>query len=314
MAISLVIMAAGIGSRFGGGIKQLEPVGPHGELLMEYSVHDAIEAGFARIVFVLRKDIEKDFHEIVGERVARACAAHRVEVSYAFQALEDLPEGFAVPTGRTKPWGTCQAVLACRDVLDGPFAVLNADDYYGKTALRLAHDFLQEQSPSSPEERCCLVGFRLGNTLSDNGTVTRGLCRVDERGMLTGVEETYAIENTPDGPVSGGRKLDAQSLVSMNLWGLTQGTLRGIESGFARFLRGLSESGKDPLRAEYVLPTAMDERIRAGAVSVRVLETPDVWYGMTYREDLPAVRAAFRKMHGMGIYGENLFDEMKEKE
>ena len=174
MAISLVIMAAGIGSRFGGGIKQLEPVGPHGELLMEYSVHDAIEAGFARIVFVLRKDIEKDFHEIVGERVARACAAHRVEVSYAFQALEDLPQGFSAPAGRIKTWGTCQAVLACRDVLDGPFAVLNADDYYGKTALRLAHDFLWEQSPSSPEERCCLVGFRLGNTLSDNGTVTRG--------------------------------------------------------------------------------------------------------------------------------------------
>lgn len=204
-----------------------------------------------------------------------------------FRRWRTCRRGSLSPRAGQSPGEPARPCSPARDVLDGPFAVLNADDYYGKTALRLAHGFLREQSPSSPGERCCLVGFRLGNTLSDNGTVTRGLCHVDERGMLTGVEETYAIENTPDGPVSNARRLDAQSLVSMNLWGLTQGTLRGIEAGFARFLQGLSEPGRDPLRAEYVLPTAMDEQIRAGAVSVRVLETPDVWYGMTYRRTFP---------------------------
>lgn len=308
MAISFVIMAAGIGSRFGGGIKQLEPVGPHEELLMEYSVHDAIEAGFERVIFVLRKDIEKDFHEIVGERLANACAARGVEVRYAFQSLEDLPGNFSLPTGRTKPWGTCQAVLACKEIIDGPFAVVNADDYYGKTALRLACGFLQESSKTDVGERCCLVGFRLGNTLSDNGTVTRGLCHMDAQGILTRVEETYNIENTPTGPVSEGKALNVQDLVSMNLWGLTKETLTLIEDGFISFLASIPERGLDPLRAEYVLPTAMDEMIRGRKAIVHVLETPDVWYGMTYREDLPTVRAAFQKMHEEGLYSENLYD------
>ena len=312
MALSLVVLAAGIGSRFGGGVKQLEPVGPHGELLMEYAVHDAIEAGFTRVVFVLRRDIERDFHEILGERLARACAAHGVEVRYVFQALDDLPAGFLLPEGRTKPWGTCQAVLAAAPALDGPFAVLNADDYYGKTALRLVASYLS--ADENDPRRCCLAGYRLGNTLSDNGTVTRGLCRVDDRGDLTGVEETYKIEKTAAGPVSGGRALDPQALVSMNLWGLTQSALSAIGAGFARFLASIPEKGLDPCRAEYVLPVAMDELIRAGEAHVRVLETPDVWYGMTYREDLPGVRAAFREMHEAGAYGERLFDEMKEKE
>ena len=312
MALSLVVLAAGIGSRFGGGVKQLEPVGPHGELLMEYAVHDAIEAGFTRVVFVLRRDIERDFHEILGERLARACAAHGVEVRYVFQALDDLPPGFALPAGRTKPWGTCQAVLAAAPALDGPFAVLNADDYYGKTALCLVASYLS--ADANDPRRCCLAGYRLGNTLSDNGTVTRGLCRVDDRGDLTGVEETYKIEKTAAGPVSGGRALDPQALVSMNLWGLTPSALSAIGAGFARFLASIPEKGLDPCRAEYVLPVAMDELIRAGEAHVRGLETPDVWYGMTYREDLPGVRAAFREMHEAGTYGERLFDEMKEKE
>ena len=193
MKTALLIMAAGIGSRFGGGIKQLEKVGPGGEIIMDYSIHDAIAAGFDRIVFVIRRDIEKDFREIIGDRIERICQKAGVEVAYGFQELSDLPAGFSVPEGRGKPWGTGQAVLAARDVIREPFAVINADDYYGRAAFRRLHDFLCV--PRSDRE-FCMAGFILKNTLSDNGAVTRGVCRVDEKGFLTDVEETSEIVKT----------------------------------------------------------------------------------------------------------------------
>ncbi|MGI5885246.1 MAG: sugar phosphate nucleotidyltransferase [Candidatus Spyradocola sp.] len=307
MSISLVVMAAGIGSRYGGGVKQLESVGPGGELLMEYAVHDAVEAGFDRIVFVLRREIAQDFREIVGSHLESACAARRVDVRYAFQALEDLPEDIRVPDGRTKPWGTCQAVLSAKAHLDGPFAVLNADDYYGKSALRLVYRYLREHGSDT---RCgCLAGFRLGNTLSEFGSVTRGLCKTRANGELEKVQETRRIVRTPAGPSADGRALDPGMLVSMNLWGLSLDVLQAIERDFGRFLLGLGTSGEDPLHAEFVLPTAIDALLREGSIRVQVLETPDVWYGMTYREDLPAVREAFRRMYEIGLYTSPLFTE-----
>ena len=232
MKTTLVIMAAGIGSRFGGGIKQLAAVGPNGEIIMDYSIHDAIEAGFNKIVFIIRHDIEQAFREAIGDRIERICAGLGVELGYAFQELDALPAGVSVPEGRTKPWGTGQAVLACKDQLDGPFAVINADDYYGKEAFVQLYNFLQGYDAAKPGE-LCMAGFVLKNTLSDNGAVTRGICRMDENAFLTGVDETSGIEKTADGgAAAGGRAIDAESLVSMNMWGLTPGFV-GMQIGRA---------------------------------------------------------------------------------
>ena len=229
---ALVVMAAGIGSRFGGGIKQLEPVGPSGEIIMDYSIHDALEAGFNKVVFIIRKDLEKDFKEIIGNRIEKL-----VEVEYAFQELDNLPGGFQNPEGRTKPWGTGQAVLSCKGLLKEPFAVINADDYYGKEAFVKVHDYLVEEHPDNGMLDFCMAGFILGNTLSDNGAVTRGICKV-EHGYLTDVVETSGIEKLQNGgaavPGEDGKlvPVDAESYVSMNMWGLTPELLDEIEKGF----------------------------------------------------------------------------------
>jgi len=302
---ALVIMAAGIGSRFGGGIKQLEPVGPGGEIIMDYSIHDALEAGFDKIVFIIRKDLEKDFKEIIGNRIAKIAP-----VEYAFQELEDLPDGFSVPEGRKKPWGTGQAVLAARDVIKEPFLVINADDYYGKEGFKKVHDYMVNEMDENGEGYdMCMAGFILSNTLSENGGVTRGVASVDGNGYLARVTETYDIYKTENGmhatdnsgnPVS----VEAGQHVSMNMWGLPASFLKELEEGFPEFLANVKEGD---IKAEYLLPTIIDQCIRNGKGRVRVLETKDKWFGVTYKEDKPAVVGSIRRLVDEGVYPEKLF-------
>ncbi|MBO2517829.1 MAG: nucleotidyltransferase [Clostridiales bacterium] len=307
MKTSLVIMAAGIGSRFGGGIKQLAPIGPCGEIIMDYSIHDAIKAGFNKIVFIIRKDIEKDFREVIGDRIEKLCARKGVEVAYAFQSLEDLPAGVSLPAGRTKPWGTGQAILAAKDVINEPFAVINADDYYGKTAYTVVHDALVS---SCEGMNFCMAGFILKNTLSDNGGVTRGVCKVDDRAYLTDVVETSDIvktcENGVAGAASNGAAIDPESYVSMNFWGLTPDFLPVLENGFTDFFKDLS----NPLKGEYLLPIFIGQLLREGKVSVKVLETKDTWFGVTYAQDKQAVIDAMRGLIAEGVYEKDLFSDL----
>ena len=301
---TLVVMAAGIGSRFGGGIKQLAPVGPNGEIIMDYSIYDALEAGFDKIVFIIRKDIEKDFREIIGNRMEKAA-----DVSYVFQDLHDLPDGYPCPPDRKKPWGTGQAVLCCRGVVDTPFAVINADDYYGKEGFRKIHDFLVSQQPDDGKAHYCMAGFILGNTLSENGSVTRGICKVNAQNHLTSVVETHDIYKTengaqvPDGK-GGFTPVDVNSHVSMNMWGLTPDFLDTLKEGFPKFLDSLKEGD---IKSEYLLPTIVDERIQSGKADVTVLETKDKWFGVTYQEDKEFVIQSIKALVKNGVYPEKLF-------
>ena len=302
MKTSLVIMAAGIGSRFGTGIKQMESVGPSGELIIDYSIHDAIEAGFDRIVFVIRKDLDADFKEVIGDRTAK-----KVEVAYAYQELDDLPEGFT-PGERTKPWGTGQCILACRGIVKEPFAIINADDYYGKEAFVLLHDFLVsgKANVGGGVQHLAMAGFQLKNTLSENGTVTRGVCQ-EEGGLLTEIIETGSIENV------GGRAAvrtdeglhyyDDNTLASMNMWALPAEFIDLLEDGFKEFLQSLPEGD---LKSEYLIPVIIGDLIKEGKADCAVLPTKDKWFGMTYHEDIPPVKAAFRKLVDEGVYPENI--------
>lgn len=304
---ALVIMAAGIGSRFGKGIKQLEPVGPNGEIIMDYSIHDALEAGFNKVVFIIRKDLEKDFKEIIGKRIEKM-----TEVAYAFQELDDLPEGFTKPENRTKPWGTGQAVLSAKHLLKEPFIVINADDYYGKEAFVKVHDYLvSREEGSSDVMHICMAGFILGNTLSDNGGVTRGVCHLDEQGNLVGITETSNIIKTEHGAAvlqEDGELLpiDKNSYVSMNMWGLTPAFMDTLEKGFQAFLSSI-EPGD--LKKEYLLPVMVDGLMKEGKAQVAVLETKDTWFGVTYQEDKQTVVDAFRDLIAKGVYRETLFSE-----
>ena len=301
---TLVVMAAGIGSRFGGGIKQLAPVGPHGEIIMDYSIHDALEAGFNKIVFIIRKDIEKDFMEVIGNRIASLA-----EISYVFQDMNDLPEGFTCPKDRKKPWGTGQAVLACKDVVDTPFVVINADDYYGKEGFCKIHDFLIQDHPSNGKAQYCMAGFVLGNTLSENGSVTRGICKVNSENHLTQVVETHDIfklkdgAGVPDGQ-GGYLPVDVNSPVSMNMWGFTPDILDVLSKGFPEFL---SQIKPGDLKAEYLLPTIVDQQIQSGQAEVTVLPTQDKWFGVTYQEDKEFVIRSFKELIAAGVYPENLY-------
>ena len=273
MKTTLVIMAAGIGSRYGAGIKQLAAVGPQGEIIMDYSIHDAIAAGFNKIIFIIRKDIEKEFREVIGDRIEKTCASLGVEVHYAFQDPDKLPAGVNRPAERTKPWGTGHAVLSCKDLITEPYAVINADDYYGKEAFHIIHDFLVNADPADAYA-FCMAGFILKNTLSDFGTVTRGICQVDEKGFLTGVQETKNIAKTADGVAADGRVIDPEAHVSMNMWGLTPQFNDLLVEGFETFFSRLKWDG-DELTAEYLLPIFIDELLQQGRVSVKVLETRD---------------------------------------
>ena len=299
--VTLVIMAAGIGSRFGGGIKQLEPVGPNGEIIMDYSIYDAMEAGFNKVVFVIRKDLEKDFKEVIGNRIERV-----VDVDYAYQELENIPEQFRGKLeGRTKPWGTGQAILCCKDVVDGPFLVINADDYYGKEAYREAYQELVKPHTGS---EISMVGFRLKNTLSKNGTVTRGVCKIDEASMLEEIEETYEIEAKGDHAAAQKAgteiRLDLESPVSMNMWGLQPEFFEILKSGFADFLDKVEEGD---VKAEYLLPKIIGQLLEDEKVQVKVLKSHDQWFGVTYKEDKGTVVEAVRELIAKGEYPERLF-------
>ena len=300
METTLLIMAAGIGSRFGGGIKQLEPVDAKEHIIMDYSIHDALEAGFNKVVFIIRKDIEEEFKEVIGERIAKICAEHNVTVDYAFQDLNEIPG--ELPQGRTKPWGTGQAVLAAKDILTTPFIVINADDYYGKEGFCAVHDYLVDGGES------CMAGFVLKNTLSDNGGVTRGVCKMDADNNLTEVVETKNIVKTADGAETEETKLDVESLVSMNMWGLTPAFLNVLEKGFAEFFE--KEVPENPLKAEYLIPTFIGELLKKGEIAVKVLRSNDTWYGMTYKEDVAAVKESFKEMLEQGVYKEELFADL----
>lgn len=299
---TLVIMAAGLGSRFG-GVKQLEPVGPSGEIIMDYSVYDAIKAGFNKVIFIIRKDLEEDFKEVIGDRIAK-----EIEVEYVFQELDDLPEGYSIPEGRTKPWGTGQAVLSCMNNIKEPFAVINADDYYGKEAFVKIHDYLISLDDSD-KNKFCMAGFVLVNTLSDNGTVTRGVCKVDDKDMLIDIDETADLEQIDD-YVAGTNlatgekvKLDINSVVSMNIWGFTPEFLIDLKAGFEEFL---DKFGKEQ-KTEYLLPEAVKALINDGKATVKVLNTNDKWFGVTYKEDKEKVVASFLELVEKGEYPKKLF-------
>jgi len=294
MDLTLVIMAAGIGSRYGAGIKQLAAAGPNGELIIDYSIHDALEAGFNKIVFIIRKDLEADFKEVIGDRISKHC-----KVCYAYQEKDDLPFPFECPKARTKPWGTGQAILSCREFADGPFMIINADDYYGKEAFVKMRDFLLENGKGS--RRYCMAGYVLSNTTSENGAVTRGVCKAGDDGMLRSVSETKGIHKDAEGRIIDryGQEIPADSLVSMNMWGVTPDIFPVLEEGFSEFLR---EHDPEDDSSEYLLPEVIGSMVRSGRASVRVLPVSDRWFGITYKEDLPAVQEAFAKLIENGVY------------
>ena len=300
---TLVVMAAGIGSRFGGGIKQLEPVGPNGEIIMDYSIYDAMEAGFDKVVFVIRKDLERDFKEVIGNRIEKV-----VDVAYAYQEVDDIPAAYQETfKERTKPWGTGQAILCCKDVVDSPFLVINADDYYGKQAYVEAYEYLTKEADSQKDE-ICMVSFVLKNTLSDNGAVTRGLCKVDENGYLSEIVETQNIEKYKEGAAvhenETYKEIDVESSVSMNMWGLRPDFFEILETGFEEFVKN---TAPDNLKAEYLLPTIIGDLLQEEKLSVKVLTSKDKWFGVTYKEDKESVVSELRRLISSGVYPEKLF-------
>ncbi len=298
---TLLIMAAGMGSRYGGN-KQIDGMGPHGEILMLYSIFDAMEAGFTKVVFVIKHDFEDRFKELLGHQLEG-----KIKVEYAFQELHDLPDGFSLPQERTKPLGTVQAVLAAKDLIHEPFAVINADDYYGKTSFTT---MLTRLETLKPEHEACMVGYYLKNTVSEHGHVTRGVCSLDGMGKLTAVTETYKIQPFPDGTIRDTEKdpagivLDPNSLVSMNFFGFTPWFFAAAQERFKSFLSSLSPTD---LKAEFVLPVLVDQMMHGDGLSVDVLPTDSTWFGVTYQEDKPYVQDELLQMHQRGDYPDNLF-------
>ena len=300
MKPTLVVLAAGIGSRYG-GLKQIDPVGPSGEIVIDYSVFDAIRSGFGRVVFVIRREIEADFRAKIGSHLEG-----RIAVDYVHQDLGDLPGGFAVPADRQKPWGTGHAIRSCRAAVREPFAVINADDFYGAKSYRALGDFLGGLAAS--EARYAMVGFRLRNTLSEHGHVARGICSADAGGFLQGVVERTKIEQAPGGArfatADGGwAPLTGDEIASMNMWGFTPTIFEHLEREFRGFL---GRSGSDP-KAEFFIPTVVDTLIRGRQATVRVLETPEIWFGVTYPADKPVVVDGIRARIAAGIYPERLW-------
>lgn len=299
----LVVMAAGMGSRYG-GLKQMDPIGPHGEIIIDYSIFDAKKAGFETVIFVIKKEIETDFKAVVGKRIQE-----KMNVLYAYQQLDDLPKGYQVPNGRIKPWGTAHAVCAARHLINGPFAVINADDYYGPTAFQTIYDYLCTPKPATPYP-FAMVAYRLENTLTENGYVSRGVCQTDRQDILLSVTERVRIEKFENGvrytedEGKNWTSLDAACPVSMNLWGFTQDFITQAWQGFGAFLdHAISEN---PLKAEYFLPTVVTNLINGKKAQVKVLHTTDKWYGITYQEDKPTVQNALAQLHKNGVYPDGL--------
>ena len=304
MDATLIIMAAGIGSRFGTGIKQLAKMAPNGEIIMDFSIYDAKEAGFTKIVFVIRKAIEQEFKEIIGDRLSRF-----MPVEYVYQELDDLPEGYEVPAGRVKPWGTGQAILACKDVVKEPFVIINADDYYGKEAFMKLHEFLISENENKEKMNLAMAGFSLKNTLSENGSVTRGVCVADANGYLEKVIETTGIQIV-DGKIQCdnaevSKWITSDTMVSMNMWAGYPDFLRYIDEGFARFLDTLGENSE---KKEYLLPNIVAELLEKNLAAVKVLNTSDRWIGITYKEDIEPAQEKFRFMMKSGIYPMQLWE------
>ncbi len=300
----LVIMAAGMGSRYG-GLKQIDPVDEQGHIIMDFSIFDAKRAGFEKVVFIIKKENEADFKEAIGKRVEKV-----MNVEYVFQDIHNIPEGYEVPEGRVKPWGTAHAVLSAIDVIDGPFAVINADDYYGKDAFQKIYDYLSTHEDDE-KYRYTMVGYRLGNTLTENGYVSRGVCCINEDGELVSVTERTHIEKTESGAAfteDGGETwtdISPDSLVSMNMWGFSASFLQEIKRGFAAFLEeGLKTN---PMKCEYYLPTVVTNLLVAEKATVTVLASQDKWYGITYKEDKPQVVAAIKGLKDSGLYPQYLW-------
>ena len=302
----LVVMAAGMGSRYG-GLKQIDPVGNHGQPILDYSIYDARRAGFETVVFVIKHEIEDTFKSAIGDRIAKS-----INVKYAFQELGDLPEGYVVPEGRVKPWGTCHAILAARKVVDGPFAVINADDYYGPEAFQTIYDYLS-RNPDRPDcYEFAMVGYLLGNTVTENGHVARGVCVEDENHFLQTVTERTHIEKdganarfTEDGGKSWS-SLPGDTIVSMNMWGLTRGFIDEAEARFPAFLD--KAMADNPQKGEYFLPSVVSALIEEGKARVKVLRSTDRWYGVTYQADKPVVVAAIAEKTSSGLYPDNLWE------
>jgi len=303
----LVVMAAGMGSRYG-GLKQIDPVDADGHIIMDFSIYDAVRAGFEKVIFIIKRENEADFRKAIGDRLEK-----QIEVSYVFQELSNLPEGFAVPEGRVKPWGTGHAVLSCLNEVDGPMVVINADDYYGSHAFSLAYDFLTHKNDSARETdgRYMMVGYRLENTLTENGSVARGICETDENGYLIKITERTCIERHGDGIAyteDGGENwtpLAADTTVSLNMWGFSADILIQLKERFQVFLEENLE--KNPLKCEYFLPFVVDELLTEKKATVKVMKTPDKWYGVTYKEDKPALMQAIQKMKDDGLYPQKLW-------
>ncbi len=302
----LVIMAAGMGSRYG-GLKQIDPVDKEGHIIMDFSIFDARKAGFEKVIFIIKKENEKDFRESIGDRMSKI-----MEVDYAFQELTNLPEGFEVPEGRVKPFGTGHAILSCIDKIGGPFAVINADDYYGSHAFSAIYQYLSTHEDDD-KYRYTMVGYILGNTLTENGHVARGVCETDEHGYLTGIQERTHIEKRGNGAAytedDGATFTDIpiDSIVSMNMWGFTASILKELKERFPLFLK--ENLKKNPLKCEYFLPSVVGELLEEGKATVEVLKSEDKWYGVTYKEDKPVVVAAIQKLKDEGKYPQKLWEE-----
>ncbi len=302
----LVIMAAGMGSRYG-GLKQIDPVDKEGHIIMDFSIFDARKAGFEKVIFIIKKENEKDFRESIGDRMSKI-----MEVDYAFQELTNLPEGFEVPEGRVKPFGTGHAILSCIDKIGGPFAVINADDYYGSHAFSAIYQYLSTHEDDD-KYRYTMVGYVLGNTLTENGHVARGVCETDEHGYLTGIQERTHIEKRGNGAAytedDGATFTDIpiDSIVSMNIWGFTASILKELKERFPLFLK--ENLKKNPLKCEYFLPSVVGELLEEGKATVEVLKSEDKWYGVTYKEDKPVVVAAIQKLKDEGKYPQKLWEE-----
>ena len=303
----LVIMAAGMGSRYG-GLKQIDPVDEYGHMIIDFSLYDAKQAGFEKVVFIIKKENEEIFKEVIGSRIAEY-----MEVAYVFQDLQNIPEGFTVPEGRVKPWGTGHAVLSCIDIVDGPFAVINADDYYGRKAFQVIYDYLASREDDD-KYRYTMVGYRLENTVTDNGHVARGICTTNEAGELIAIHERTRIEKHADGIAytedegATWTTVPGNTLVSMNMWGFTESILKELQKHFPAFLeKGIREN---PLKCEYFLPEVVSGLLADGKATVAVLSSSDKWYGVTYKEDKPVVVAAIRSMKDRGIYPEKLWEEI----